>query len=227
LEETNKKDGKVTTIMRTVYSRDGKSRTATTTGVNAQGQKVNNVERFQQGRSRTWYWRQALFAITTQRLNQVRRIAGGYRRRRSIVSVGAALVGLFLFMMQAQAQLTIHAASDQPVPGWDRMEYNKLAVWVSPTVSLTSADILWAESSTRPDGARSVGVLFTDAGAKKMTELSHAQLNKLIAMVLDGKVIFAPKVRAKIGAQALITGKDPSGLPAEVAQRIVDSVKKK
>ena len=42
-EETNKKDGKVTTIVRTVYSKDGKSRTATTTGTNAQGQKVNNV----------------------------------------------------------------------------------------------------------------------------------------------------------------------------------------
>jgi len=46
IEETNKKDGKVTTITRTVYSRDGKSRTATTTGMNAQGQKVNNVAVF-------------------------------------------------------------------------------------------------------------------------------------------------------------------------------------
>ena len=43
LEQTNKKAGKVTTITRTVYSRDGKSRTATTTGVNAQGEKVHNV----------------------------------------------------------------------------------------------------------------------------------------------------------------------------------------
>jgi hypothetical protein len=40
-------------------------------------------------------------------------------------------------------------------------------------------------------------------------------------MVLEGKVTFAPKVRAEIGPQALITGKTPSGLPAEVAQRIV------
>jgi hypothetical protein len=42
-EETNKKGGKVTTIVRTVYAKDGKSRTATTTGTNAEGQKVNNV----------------------------------------------------------------------------------------------------------------------------------------------------------------------------------------
>jgi hypothetical protein len=45
-EETNKKNGKVTTITRTVYAQDGKSRTATTTGTNVQGQTVNNVAFF-------------------------------------------------------------------------------------------------------------------------------------------------------------------------------------
>ena len=46
MEETNKKGGKVTTVVRTVYAKDGKSRTQTTTGTNAQGQKVNNVAVF-------------------------------------------------------------------------------------------------------------------------------------------------------------------------------------
>lgn len=40
---TFKKDGKVTTSGRTVLSRDGKVRTVTNTGTNAQGQKVNNT----------------------------------------------------------------------------------------------------------------------------------------------------------------------------------------
>src|SRR5262245_1489353 len=47
MEETNKKGGKVTTITRTVYAKDGKSRTATTTGTNVDGQKVNNVAFFE------------------------------------------------------------------------------------------------------------------------------------------------------------------------------------
>ena len=42
-EQTNKKDGKVTTTSRIVYAKDGKSRTLTTTGTNPQGQKVNNI----------------------------------------------------------------------------------------------------------------------------------------------------------------------------------------
>ena len=46
MEETNKKGGKVTTITRTVYAKDGKSRTATTTGTTPDGQKVNNVAFF-------------------------------------------------------------------------------------------------------------------------------------------------------------------------------------
>ena len=47
LEATSKKGGKVTTTQRNVVSADGKSRTVTTTGTDAQGQKVNNVAVFE------------------------------------------------------------------------------------------------------------------------------------------------------------------------------------
>ena len=42
-ELTDKKGGRVTTTIRIVYSRDGKSRTAIQAGTNAQGQKVSNT----------------------------------------------------------------------------------------------------------------------------------------------------------------------------------------
>ena len=47
LEFTNKKDGKVTTIARQVYSKDGKTRTSTTQGTNLKGMKVHNVVVFE------------------------------------------------------------------------------------------------------------------------------------------------------------------------------------
>ena len=47
LETVNKKGGKVTTTQRNVVSADGKTRTVTTTGVDGQGQKVNNVGVFE------------------------------------------------------------------------------------------------------------------------------------------------------------------------------------
>ena len=43
LEITNKKAGKVTTMIKAVYAKDGKTRVETVTGANAQGQAVNNV----------------------------------------------------------------------------------------------------------------------------------------------------------------------------------------
>ena len=42
-EIISKKAGKVTTTNRTVYSRDGKTRTQTVQGTNAQGIKINNT----------------------------------------------------------------------------------------------------------------------------------------------------------------------------------------
>jgi hypothetical protein len=47
IEMVNKKAGKVTTTQRNVVAPDGKTRTVTTTGVDAQGQKVNNVAVFE------------------------------------------------------------------------------------------------------------------------------------------------------------------------------------
>jgi hypothetical protein len=41
-ETISKKAGKVTTTARYVYTKDGKTRTITTTGTNAEGKKVNN-----------------------------------------------------------------------------------------------------------------------------------------------------------------------------------------
>jgi preprotein translocase subunit SecD len=130
-------------------------------------------------------------------------------------------------VLEAQAQFTIRAASDEAVAGWNRLEFNNRTVWVSPTASLTSADVTRAEPARAPDGRMAVGVIFNDEGAKKMGALSAAQMNKLIAMVLDGEVIFAPRVRAQISKEALITGNDPSGLSASVVEKIVAGVNRK
>ena len=43
IQITNKKGGKVTTSIKAVYTKDGKSRTETVTGTNAKGEKVENV----------------------------------------------------------------------------------------------------------------------------------------------------------------------------------------
>jgi|KBSMisStandDraft_5_1062788.scaffolds.fasta_scaffold05941_5 preprotein translocase subunit SecD len=147
--------------------------------------------------------------------------------RSALVRVGWVLLIVFGGVLQAHAQFSIRAASDQAVAGWNRVDYNGKTVWVSPTVSLASGDVLRAEPTRGPDGRMAVGLVFTDEGARKMQDLSVAQLNKLIAFVLDDSVVFAPLVRAQIGKEAQITGNSPSGLTQSVVDRIVASVNRK
>jgi preprotein translocase subunit SecD len=97
--------------------------------------------------------------------------------------------------MQAQPQFSIRAASIEPVEGWESMRVercqgSRCTIWVSPTAVLVASDIEKAEPNhTSPDGAMRIAVVFTDAGAKKMADLTTAQLHKYMAMILDGKVI--------------------------------------
>ena len=67
-----------------------------------------------------------------------------------------------------------------------------------------------------------IAVVFTDAGAKKIHDLTTAQLKKLVAMVVDGKVIWAPMVMAvQEGRQGVLTGNLPTGLTQEEVERIL------
>ncbi len=124
--------------------------------------------------------------------------------------------------LQAQAALEIRAAATTPVAGWQQMASpgQDRMVWVAPTNRLTSVDIERAEASARPDGAPAVTVVFTDEGAKKMAELSAAHLNEPIAILLDGKLIWAPVVRGGMQKEALLTG-GPQGLRPEEIQRLL------
>ena len=142
--------------------------------------------------------------------------------------IASAIVAiLFGGTFQAQAQFSIRAASTDSVPGWERMELGNQAVWVAPAASLTSADIGRAEPITTPDNKRAVAIEFTDAGAEKMRKLSTAQIDKLIAMVLDGNLLWAPRVRSEMGKQAVLTGNGPNGLSDAVVQRILASVRQR
>jgi len=129
---------------------------------------------------------------------------------------------------QAQSRLSIRAASVQPVDGWQQMQAEHCqtgcVLWVAPTAALTESDIEQAEPEVRDDAYRLIKVVFTDAGAKKMRNLSAAQLNKLIALVVDEKVIWTPTVAGKLRAGAknnILNGNTPQGLTEEEVQRIM------
>jgi preprotein translocase subunit SecD len=142
-------------------------------------------------------------------------------------SFATILVGVALLagVINGQGPLEIRAAASTAVTGWRQMvSPSGNQVWVSPTNSLTSADIERAEARTAPNSGPAVAVLLTADGAKKMAALAAARTNEPIAMLLDGKLIWAPVARGSIGREALLTG-GPGGLaPAEI-QRLLAAFK--
>ena len=140
---------------------------------------------------------------------------------RSVVIYALIAVFLAAVFIQAQGALEIRAASHTAVAGWQQMSTpGGEAVWVSTTAALTTADIARAEPRTDANGQRTVGMVFTADGARKMAQLSAAQTNRHIALLLDGKVVWVPIVRSTIEKEAVLSGVTP-----EVVQRVLTSLK--
>ena len=51
-----------------------------------------------------------------------------------------------------------------------------------------------------------VAVTFNAAGAEKMRQATAAHVGELMAILIDGQVVMAPRLRAQIGGSAVITG---------------------
>jgi len=95
-------------------------------------------------------------------------------------------------------------------------------IYLHKTADATNEDIADARVDTLNDPV-TVIVVFTKEGAKKMAKLSEEHKGKPVAILVDGKVIKAPIVRAAFRDQAAITGVSSK----EEAERIVKGIKAK
>ena len=84
-----------------------------------------------------------------------------------------------------------------------------------------NGDILKAEAipGSKP-GTFGVAITFSGAGAAKMSRASASHIGKPMAILIDGKVVMAPTVRAAISSSAVISG----DFTRAEATRIVEGV---
>ena len=79
-------------------------------------------------------------------------------------------------------------------------------VYLHKDVEITNKDIDEAKPGLSIDGEPEVVVRFTKQGAEKMAKMSEAHRGKLLAILVDGKVVCAPLVRDVITRYAKISG---------------------
>jgi preprotein translocase subunit SecD len=139
-----------------------------------------------------------------------------------LLSVGALQAQLYF----GTPRFSLRAASVEPVDGWQKMQLehcqSRCDRWVAPTAALHAGDIESAQPEVRADGYRVIKVVYTDAAVNKMRDLTTAQIKKPIALVVDGKLLWAPQVNfTQADKESSITGNTPTGLTQEEVDLIM------
>lgn len=105
--------------------------------------------------------------------------------------------------------LEFRLADDAETPGWQKMELpsSETPIFVSGEASLNGSQIEKVSFYKDANGSPSIGFTLTDDGAKAMEAITSRNLNKKLAIVLDGKVVSAPTIRSTITREVQLTGR--------------------
>jgi preprotein translocase subunit SecD len=77
---------------------------------------------------------------------------------------------------------------------------------------------------TKVEGKPAVSLKMTKDGAARVGRVTAASVNRRVAVLFDGRVVFAPVIRDRIGDAAMITGGE-KGLDEKDAKAIADVVR--
>ncbi len=111
-------------------------------------------------------------------------------------------------------------------PGADAKAAETL--YVQKKVLLDQTDLKSASVITnQPAGKPRLQITFTDAGAKQLAKVTHQNIGKRLAIIIDGRLYSAPTIKSEIrGGQAEITGNFSEAEAQDLAAKINQSVTK-
>jgi SecD/SecF fusion protein len=109
---------------------------------------------------------------------------------------------------------TAEGLTEAPVVGSDTK------IYLHKEVDLTGEDVASARVTEDKDAGPAVEIVFTKEGVKKAAKMSKEHADKPIAVVVDGKVIFAPVVKSELGEKIVITGKFTKAEAEKLAKSI-------
>lgn len=123
--------------------------------------------------------------------------------------VGPRMGSLFVRDLDAAIRFEVRLAEDQPAPGLREAKVagSNRSVYLYDSVIVSNGDIASARAvpGSGPSDY-SVNIEFNTAGAARMHDATASHVGKLIAILLDGRVVMAPTLRSPISESARITG---------------------
>jgi preprotein translocase subunit SecD len=127
-------------------------------------------------------------------------------------------IGLLAIWMSSPASVKhrtveFHLLEDEPAAGLQAVDVTapKSVKYMHPEAVLLGSDIA-AVSAMKEIYGRGVEITFTHDGAAKLARVTAANIGKCLAVVIDGKVVMAPRIMAAMttGVAQLSVGRDDS-----------------
>ena len=100
-------------------------------------------------------------------------------------------------------KLEFRLAQDYQVDSLEMQILNKDTIYLHKKVELTNSDIAFV---TKSQLNNAIILTFTPQGNKKISKLSMFAFGKLLAIMVDDKILVAPKIMGKVSHEVQITG---------------------
>jgi preprotein translocase subunit SecD len=126
----------------------------------------------------------------------------------AVVLVGVACATQLVAAEKPRVKVEIRRAERKPAEGLTEAVVTGTTdkVYLHKTVEAANEDIEAARVITDDQDRPALEIVFTKEGGKKMARVSGEHKDRPLAILVDGKVIAAPNVRARFSERALITG---------------------
>ncbi len=118
------------------------------------------------------------------------------------------------------AGVEFYIAQTEADPALMELPLRDGALYVQRTPALTRADLAEAAAMVDQKGQNFVGLRFTEAGARKLTDVSSANVGKRLVLVVDRELIAAPRIAEPLDRGVLAFATPNAQAATEIAAAI-------
>lgn len=113
-----------------------------------------------------------------------------------------------------------YVAQAQPGAGLVELSLPDGKIYLQQQPVLTRADLTEAAALVDRQGANFVGLRFSDAGTRKLTEVSSQNVGNMLALVIDRELIAAPRIGEPLNRGVLAFGVPSAQAASDIAAKI-------
>lgn len=120
----------------------------------------------------------------------------------------------------AAASVDFYLAQKQPAPGLREIGLPDGKLYMQTMPVLTRADLTDAAALVDRQGKNFVGLRFSEAGARKLNDVSTKNVGNMLALVIDQELVAAPLIAEPLNRGVLAFGVQSAQAASEIAAKI-------